>query len=79
VNHKFATCLMEYLQTETYLEKNGKTIRSIIENQTIIFENEGKRIIDVVKHDATLEPVFIDDLREDPKNNQFQNRLCLQR
>jgi hypothetical protein len=79
VNQRFATCLLEYLRDERYLEKNGKTIRNIIDKQTVVFENGEKRTIDVVNKHATLEPIFIDDLKEDQKSNRYRNRLRLPR
>jgi hypothetical protein len=76
VNQEFAKCLLEYLRDQRDLEKNGKTIRSIIDKQTVQFENGNKRTIDVTLNQL-LEPIFIDDLKEDRKNYRRKNRLCL--
>jgi hypothetical protein len=62
-----------------YLEKNGKTIKSIVEGKVIEFENGQKRIIDMANNDFQLEPVYIDDLRSNPKKKVYQNRLVIPR
>lgn len=77
VNQRFEKRLMEKLQHEHYLEKNGKTIRSIVEAQSIVFENKDKRMIDVVDKNAVLEPIYIDDLKENRRKGLYQNRLRL--
>jgi hypothetical protein len=77
VNQRFERRLMEKLKHEKYLEKNGKTIRSIVEAQSIVFENRDKRTIDVVDKHAVLEPIYIDDLKENRQKGLYQNRLQL--
>lgn len=57
--------------------KNGKTIKSIAEAKTILFENREKRSIDVENDDYQLAPIYIDDLRENKRKGFSQNRLKL--
>jgi len=63
------------LKDEKYLEKNGKTIKSIVEGKVIEFENGQKRVFDITNDDFNLEPIYIDDLKPSLKKGLFQNRL----
>jgi hypothetical protein len=66
---------MHRLKGEKYLEKNGKTIKSIVEGKVIEFENGQKRVVDFANDEFNLEPVYIDDLRPKPAKGFHQNRL----
>lgn len=75
MNERFETLLYEKLKNERYLEVNGKTIKSIVEAQGIIFENGEKRTIDTTSSTARLEPIWIDNLRADRSRGLYQNRV----
>ncbi|KAF1949105.1 hypothetical protein CC80DRAFT_497783 [Byssothecium circinans] len=77
INERFESLLVKKLREETYLVKNGKTIRSIAEAKTAEFENSQKRKIDTTRRGTTLAPIYIDDLQADPSRNFYQNRLTL--
>jgi len=68
---------MHRLRNEKYLEKNGKTIKSIVEGKVIEFENGQKRIVDIANDDFHLEPIYIDDLKPHPRKRFYQNRLTI--
>jgi hypothetical protein len=68
---------MRRLKNEKYLEKNGKTIKSIVEGKVIEFENGQKRVIDTTSDDFNVEPVYIDDLIPNEKKRFYQNRLII--
>ncbi|KAF2734482.1 hypothetical protein EJ04DRAFT_602989 [Polyplosphaeria fusca] len=74
INERFRDLLQEKLGSELYLEKNGKTIKSIVDAATISFENNEKRLIDLSED---LLVIKIDDLKEDLAKNFRQNRLEL--
>jgi hypothetical protein len=67
---------MKRLKNEKYLEKNGKTIKSIVEGKVIDFENGQKRVFDAA-HDFHVEAVYIDDLRPSKSKKFHQNRLII--
>ncbi|KAJ4299563.1 hypothetical protein N0V90_004809 [Kalmusia sp. IMI 367209] len=79
INQRFEKMLMERLRDETYLIKNGKTLKSIIEALSIIFENGEKRSIDTEDTYSELDPIYIDDLKEDRQKGLDQNRIVLTR
>lgn len=70
---------MERLRDETYLIKNGKTLKSIVEAQGIIFENGEKRSIDTEDIYSEMDPIYIDDLKENRQKGLEQNRIVLSR
>lgn len=70
---------MERLQDEKYLIKNGKTLKSIVEAQSMIFENGEKRSIDTENKHSELDPIYIDDLKENRQKGLEQNRIVLTR
>jgi hypothetical protein len=70
---------MERLRDETYLIKNGKTLKSIVEALSIIFENGEKRSIDTEDIYSELDPIYIDDLKENRQKGLEQNRIVLTR
>ena len=43
------------------------------------FENGEKRIIDIAEKNCEIEPIWIDDLRLNPKKRLYQNRLEISR
>jgi len=71
--------LKKKLKHEKYLEKNGKSIQSIIDGKVMDFENVGKRMIDVTKKSNDIETVWIDDLLPNSKKRFYQNALELSR
>jgi hypothetical protein len=75
INERFEELLLEKLKNEHYLEKNGKTIKSIAESLTIAFENGEKRTINTTRRHAVIDPLWIDDLEPTPENGLYQNRL----
>ena len=75
INERFEKLLLEKLETETYLVKNGKTIKSIVEAKVIEFENGDKRLIDVKDKTWEMEPVIIDDLKPNSAMGLYLNRL----
>lgn len=70
---------MERLRDETYLIKNGKTLKSIVEALSIIFENGEKRSIDTEDIYSELDPIYVDDLKENRQKGLEQNRIVLTR
>lgn len=79
INKRYEKLLLDRLRDETYLEKNGKTIRSIVEAKVIEFENGEKRRINTVKERFGLERVYIDDLEGDKAKRFTPNRLSISR
>jgi hypothetical protein len=79
INKRYEKLLLDRLRDETYLEKNGKTIKSIVEAKVIKFENGEKRTINTVKERFGLERVYIDDLEEDKAKRFTQNRVSISR
>jgi hypothetical protein len=75
INEAFGERLHRRLKRETYLVKNGKTIKSIIEGKVIEFENGEKRILDTCSDHFEVEPIYIDDLRPNAKRKLSQNRF----
>jgi hypothetical protein len=75
INERFEKMLIEKLQNEDYLEKNGKTIKSIAEALTIAFENGEKRTVNVTRKNAVIEPLWVDDLRPTPGSGLSANWL----
>jgi hypothetical protein len=71
--------LLEKLEGETYLIKNGKTIKSIVEAKVIEFENGPKRFLDMTDRNLEMEPIYIDDLRENFALGFRANNLFLSR
>ena len=66
---------MHRLKGQKYLEKNGKTIKSIVEGKVIEFENGLKRVFDVLSDHIRSEAIYIDDLQPNPDKQFQQNRL----
>jgi hypothetical protein len=79
INESYSELLHRRLDGEHYLNKNGKTIASIIEALVIEFENNDKRKIDTSKEKFGIERVFIHDLKKDESKRLHQNRLGLSR
>ncbi|KAF2258275.1 hypothetical protein CC78DRAFT_621938 [Lojkania enalia] len=76
INERFAKSLNIKLKRETYLEKNGKTITSIVEALTSDFELSAKRTINTKRNRDTLS-VYVDDLKPNSQRNFLQNELLL--
>jgi len=70
---------MQKLANETYLIKNGKTLKSIVQAKTLVFENYQKRIYDINRQNSPLASIFIDDLKENRKKRFYENRLEFKR
>lgn len=67
LNEKYRKHLLERLEDEHYLEKKGKTIRTIVETKVAEFENL-KRSINVNDKDQREKSIHIDGLsRNDEK------------
>ncbi|KAH7385873.1 hypothetical protein BKA66DRAFT_548581 [Pyrenochaeta sp. MPI-SDFR-AT-0127] len=79
INERFAKKLLHKLRKEKYLIKNGKTLKSIVQAKTTVFENYEKRIYDINREDAPYVSIEIDDLRESSKKRFFQNRVEFKR
>ncbi|CAI6338266.1 unnamed protein product [Periconia digitata] len=77
INERYEKRLMEKIRDETYLIKNGKTLKSIVKAESINFENGQKRLIDLDEIRSGPYVVYIDDLREDKTKGLKQNRLIL--
>jgi hypothetical protein len=77
INERYGKLLLKKLKHEQYLVKNGKTIKSIVEGKVIEFENGEKRNIDAANDQFETDPVYIDDLRSNPKKKFKQNRLLI--
>lgn len=76
INEHYANFLLSKLKNESYLEKNGKTIRSIVNRKVIDFENTTKRTLDLNDTHCRIEPIWIDDLLPSQTDSQLQqNRL----
>jgi hypothetical protein len=76
INERFTSFLMNKLNNESYLEKNGKTIRSIVDRKVIEFENTTKRIWDLNNPHCVVAPIWIDDLQPSQTDDQLQqNRV----
>jgi hypothetical protein len=79
INERYQKLLLDRLKDETYLEKNGKTIKSIVEAKVIEFENGEKRRINTAKERFGVESVYIDDLRKDESKRFRGNKLSISR
>lgn len=79
INQRFERLLLERLQDETYLIKNGKTLESIVEALSIVFENGEKRSIDTEDKYSELDTIWIDDLKANRQKGFQQNRIILTR
>lgn len=79
INERLEKHLRDRLKRAKYLEKNGKTINSIVEAKVMDFENVEKRMIDLTNKDYQLETIYIDDLQPDAKKGFDQNRLKISR
>lgn len=79
INEKYEHKLLKKLASETYLEKNGKTLRSIVQATVPRFENFQKRRIDITNGRAETIRVYIDDLKENRKKLFYANILELER
>jgi hypothetical protein len=79
INERFEKKLMQKLAKETYLIKNGKTLKSIAQSRTSVFEGYQKKIYDISNQKAPLASIPIDDLRENPKKHFYENRMEFKR
>ncbi|CAG8983994.1 hypothetical protein HYALB_00009003 [Hymenoscyphus albidus] len=77
LNKAFQEHLSARLKDEDYLERNGISIRSIVDTEVVKFENNIKRKIDIIRPTSVFEFVEIQDLRADPRKNFGRNRLRL--
>jgi predicted AAA+ superfamily ATPase len=59
------------------LIKNMKTLKSIVQARTAVFENYQKRVVDITKKGVKLMPIYIDDLRENKRKGFSANNLEL--
>ncbi|KAL1602352.1 hypothetical protein SLS60_005768 [Paraconiothyrium brasiliense] len=79
INKAFEDKLEKKLEREQYLVQNGKTLKSIIQKCATEFEDNEKRRIDIYSPMATIRPIYIDNLRENPRKHFYQNRLQLKK
>ncbi|KAF2707547.1 Hsp70 family protein-like protein [Pleomassaria siparia CBS 279.74] len=77
INEKFEKKLLQKLSSETYLVKNGKTLKTIVQAKTTVFENNQKRRVDTSNPRTQRVTIYIDDLRENSKKHFYQNLLEL--
>jgi hypothetical protein len=75
INEKYEEKLLKKLARETYLETNGRTIKSIVQAQTSIFENYEKRIIDTTRIHTGSTNVRIVGLRANKRRNFASNLM----
>jgi hypothetical protein len=75
VNKAFENRLLRKLADEKYLEKNGKTIQSIVEGKVIEFENKEKRRANVFDELYIPPPIWIDDLEPNVSKKFTQNQV----
>ncbi|MCJ1246533.1 hypothetical protein MMC30_003741 [Trapelia coarctata] len=79
LNEDFHKHLLERLQDELYLEINGLTIESIVEKETIDFENRLKRTFDIARSKFPVEEIFIQGLVANHEKRFSTNRLKIQK
>ena len=79
INEKFEKKLPKKLAGETYLTKNRKTLKSIVQARTAAFEINEKREVNTTIQNIKSLPIYVDDLKENPRKNFFQNVLELMR
>ncbi|KAF1849715.1 uncharacterized protein K460DRAFT_360566 [Cucurbitaria berberidis CBS 394.84] len=77
INERLEQKLLQKLAKETYLVKNGKTLKSIVQAKTTAFEDCQKRTFDTNNRKGQLVSIYIDDLRENPHKDFYQNRIIL--
>lgn len=78
INEKFQAKILQKLANEQYLIGNGKTLKSIAQAKTTVFENYQKRIIDVTTKKPTKPvTVYIDNLRESKNKKLLTNNIPL--
>jgi hypothetical protein len=75
INEKYEKKLLKKLARETYLETNGRTIKSIVQAQTLMFENYEKRRIDTTKSHPGSYNVRIDGLRANKTREFASNKM----
>jgi hypothetical protein len=79
INEEYQKFLSNRLKDETYLERNGKTINSIVESKVIEFENGEKRIFNIRDEAFEPDPISIDYLEPNVEKGFEQNRLKITR
>ncbi|KAL1794641.1 hypothetical protein ACET3X_006457 [Alternaria dauci] len=82
INERYAEKLLQKLANETYLiddPHNPRSLESIVQIRTTIFENYQKRIIDTTKRREETYRVHIENLRENQKKGFYPNNLELKR
>lgn len=70
---------MKRLKDEKYLEVNNMTIKGIVDQLVLGFENMGKRSVDVTSKDLEGQSLFIQGLKANEKKRFSKNRLLLSR
>jgi hypothetical protein len=79
INEKYEKKLLKKLARETYLETNGRTIKSIVQAQTSIFENYEKRRIDTTKRQTGSSNVRIVGLRANDQRKFASNTMKMKK
>ncbi|PVI00853.1 hypothetical protein DM02DRAFT_671732 [Periconia macrospinosa] len=79
INERFEEKLTDKLRSEKYLVCNGKTLKSIVQGRTALFENGQKRTFDTNNSRIPLNPIYIDNLRQNEAKHFRPNFLELQR
>jgi hypothetical protein len=76
INDSFEKRILKALREETYLETNGRTLKSIAQILTTTFEYHDKRTIGR-KNEKERSSFKIAMLKQRKSNNLFQNRMEL--
>ncbi|KAF2624064.1 hypothetical protein BU25DRAFT_348820 [Macroventuria anomochaeta] len=82
INERYEKKLLQKLANETYLVNdpyNTKSLKSIVQVRTGIFENYQKRIIDTTKRKEETFRVRIENLRENRRKGFYSDNLELKR
>lgn len=79
INERFEKKLERRLKSERYLLGNGKTLKSIVQSRTALFENGQKRTFDVYNPRILTRPIYIDNLRQNERKHFRPNFYEIQR
>jgi hypothetical protein len=77
INERYEKKLLKRLAREKYMETNGRTIKSIAQAQTSIFETYEKRIIDTTKKKDGASNIRILGLRENERKKFAPNLMLM--
>lgn len=74
IDERFERKLLKKLASETYLVKKGKTLKSIAQSRTTVFERGAKRRVNTCDRNDRRVPVHVEDLEENENKNFRANR-----